>query len=71
LLKPGGRKIILKACIKGGVRVSESTVKRITREAKSQEARRKNLKSISWILGRSKEWITVHYEKENVAGRAN
>ena len=36
-IKVGGRKIILKACIKGGVRVSEVTVKRIAREAKRQE----------------------------------
>ena len=36
-INTGGRKIILKACIKGGVRVSEATVDRIAREAKGQE----------------------------------
>ena len=36
-IKVGGRRIILKACIKGGVRVSEVTIKRIAREAKRQE----------------------------------
>ena len=36
-IKVGGRKIILKACIKGGVRVAESTVNRIAREAKRQK----------------------------------
>jgi len=38
-IKAGGRKIILIACIKGGVQVSEATVKRIAREAKSQGQR--------------------------------
>ena len=36
-IKIGGKKIILKACIKGGVRVSESTINRIAREARLQE----------------------------------
>ena len=36
-IKAGGRKIILNACINGGVRVSEATVNRIAREAKGQE----------------------------------
>ena len=36
-IKAGARKIILKAYVKGGVRVSEATVKRIAREAKGQE----------------------------------
>ncbi len=36
-IKVGGRRIILKGCIKGGVRVSEVTVNRIAGEAKRQE----------------------------------
>ena len=36
-IKEGGRKKILEACVNGGVRVSEATVKRIAREAKCQE----------------------------------
>ena len=36
-IKVGGRKTIMKACIKSGIRVSEATVKRTAREAKSQE----------------------------------
>ena len=36
-IKAGGRKKILQACIKGGVRVCEGTIKSIAREAKLQE----------------------------------
>ena len=36
-IKEGGRKKILKACINGGVRVCETTIKNIAREAKLQE----------------------------------
>ena len=36
-IKAGGRKKILQACIKGGVRVCEGTIRNIAREAKLQE----------------------------------
>ena len=36
-IKAGGRKKILQACIKGGVRVCEGTIRNVAREAKLQE----------------------------------
>ena len=36
-IKVGGRKKIRQACIKGGVRVCESTINKVAREAKLQE----------------------------------
>ena len=41
-IKVGGREKIIKACIKGGVRVATTTVKRIAREAKRQEEESEN-----------------------------
>ena len=41
-IKVGGREKIIKACIKGGVRVAATTVKRIAREAKRQEEESEN-----------------------------
>ena len=64
--KEGGRKRVLKACVNGGVRVSDATVSRVATEAKRQEE--ESEKSVSWTLGRSKAWITARLEKENVVG---
>ena len=36
-IKVGGRKKIIQACVEGGVRVCESTINRVAREAKLQE----------------------------------
>ena len=36
-IKVGGRKKIIEACVKGGVRVAVSTIKRFAQEAKLQE----------------------------------
>ena len=69
-IKAGGREKIIQTCVEGGVRVGESTIKRIAREAKLQEeeSARRFMRA---GLGSSKAWITARVEKENVAGRAN
>ena len=41
-IKVGGREKIIKACIKGGARVAEATIKRIAKEAKRQEEESEN-----------------------------